>query len=121
MSSFFHIAARAGAGTGKTFSLVENYIASLLGTDPSKVKKRPQQILALTFTQKAANEMRLRVALKLNELLSDDNLDKEELRRILRALPQATIATFHSFCASLLRQEAQTLGIDDQFAILLPH
>ena len=125
MSSFFHIAARAGAGTGKTFSLVENYIASLLGLDPSGVKKRPQQILALTFTQKAANEMRLRVALKLNELLSDKNLDKnfdkEEIRRILRALPNATIATFHSFCASLLRQEAQTLGLDDQFAILLPY
>jgi ATP-dependent exoDNAse (exonuclease V) beta subunit len=125
MNSFYHIAARAGAGTGKTFSLVENYRASLLGTDPSGIKKRPQQILALTFTQKAAHEMRLRVAVKLNELLSDnnnlENYDKDELRRILRALPNATIATFHSFCANLLRQEAQALGLDDQFAILLPH
>jgi len=125
MSNYFHIAARAGAGTGKTYSLVENYISSLLGTDPSNIKKRPQQILALTFTQKAAHEMRLRVALKLNELLSDNNNpespNKDELRRILRALPNATIATFHSFCANLLRQEAQSLGLDDQFAILAPH
>lgn len=120
--NFFHIAARASAGTGKTYSLVENYVAALLGTDPSGIKKRPEQILALTFTQKAANEMRLRVAKRLLELLAEENeLDKDELKRLLRALPNATIATFHGFCASLLRKEARAIGINDQFEMLLPN
>jgi ATP-dependent exoDNAse (exonuclease V) beta subunit len=121
-NSFFHIIARAGAGTGKTYSLVENYLSSLLGTDASGIKKRPQNILALTFTHKAAHEMRLRVAHKLNELIDNsDDYDKDELKRIVRALPHAPIATFHSFCATLIRKEAHVLNLFDQFAILSPH
>jgi ATP-dependent exoDNAse (exonuclease V) beta subunit len=121
-SHFFHISAEAGAGTGKTYSLVQNYLEALLGTDPSGIKKRPDQILALTFTQKAANEMRLRIAKKLNTLMAEDSsFDREELRRLVRALPNATISTFHSFCADLLRMEAKHLKINEQFQILLPH
>src|SRR5262245_32883119 len=65
----YHLAVSAGAGTGKTYALVENYVQALLGLDKSGIKKRPDQILALTFTQKAAQEMRVRIAKRLNGLL----------------------------------------------------
>lgn len=131
-----HEVAIAGAGTGKTYSLVENYLCALFGLNQSQTKIRPQEILALTFTDKAASEMRLRITRRLTGLLSsrdqDDALmklansfgmalpDQDEIRRIVRALPNAHIATFHSFCSQLLRQVAQAIQIDDRFVILSP-
>lgn len=131
-----YTAVMAGAGTGKTYSLVENYLCSLFGLDGSGIKKRPQEILALTFTQKAANEMRLRIAKRLSDILlvssADDPLElmastmglsmpsHDEVRRVLRALPNAPIATFHGFCVLLLKREARAIGIDDGFTILSP-
>lgn len=136
MLNTFHTVAIAGAGTGKTYSLVENYLSALFGLDQSQRKKRPQEILALTFTEKAAGEMRLRITNRLSELLfrksSDDPLfvmaknvnqdlpNSDEIRRILRAIPNAPIATFHGFCAQFLRHEAAAVGIDDRFEILSP-
>jgi ATP-dependent helicase/nuclease subunit A len=135
--NFFHVATLASAGTGKTYSLVENYLAALFGLDESCQKKRPHQILALTFTQKAANEMRVRVAKRLSEFLSEPCLDDpmvklasekgkalpnvDEIKIILRSLPNAQIATFHAFCSSILRQEAATLGLLGTFDILQPN
>lgn len=134
-TNYFHVAAMAGAGCGKTYSLVENYLCAVLGFDESRTKKRPQ-IIALTFTDKAAREMRLRITKRLQMLISDASGDdalvqlslnsdmpmpsKEELQRLLRALPTATIATFHSFCSQLLKREAAAFGIDDRFSILSP-
>lgn len=130
-----HIAAMAGAGTGKTYSLVENYLTALFGLDGAE-KKRPHQILALTFTDKAATEMRLRITARLLDLIRnrDPNdaliLDAErknitlpspeEMRLLSRGLPNAPIATFHGFCAQLLRQEHGEIGIDDSFRIISP-
>jgi len=126
------IAVMASAGTGKTYALVENYLRALLGLDGTGVKKRPNEILALTFTEKAAYEMRLRITRQLASLLSDTLEDhvlereaidlprKDELRRILRAIPNAPIATFHAFCSSLIRREARAIGVDEGFDILLP-
>ncbi|MCA9507033.1 MAG: UvrD-helicase domain-containing protein [Myxococcales bacterium] len=134
--NFFHIATLASAGTGKTYSLVENYLSALFGLDESGIKKRPAQILALTFTQKAANEMRIRIARRLGMLLVENNCDdplvllaqekgikfpkNEEIKLILRALPNAPIATFHAFCSSLLKQEASSLAMLGNFDILEP-
>ncbi len=127
-------AVMAGAGTGKTYSLVQNYLSALFGLHDEK--KRPQEILALTFTQKAAHEMRLRITKRLSEFLVEPNQDDplvllakeqeknlpdaEEIKRLLRALPNAPIATFHSFCADFLRKEAKSVGIDDAFEIMAP-
>lgn len=131
----YHLAVSAGAGTGKTYSLVENYVQALLGLDQSGIKKRPEQILALTFTQKAAQEMRVRIAKRLNGLLKE-NLEhddplllltknaepfaREEIKLLLRALPNAVIATFHGFSADILRKEAKALGLSESFTLLLP-
>ncbi len=131
----FHIATLASAGTGKTYSLVENYIHALFGLDPSGIKKRPHQILALTFTQKAAHEMRIRIAKRLTAFLNtgfDESLHnealekgialphKDEIKLLLRALPNANIATFHAFAATVIRQEALSLDIVSDFEILSP-
>jgi ATP-dependent helicase/nuclease subunit A len=123
----------AGAGTGKTYSLVENYLSAVFGLDHSGVKKRPTEILALTFTQKASHEMRQRIALRLSGFIDAGHEDPlweimeeqgvtpptpDEVRKLLRSLPQATIATFHGFCANLLRDHAQLLDLYPEFSIL---
>jgi DNA helicase-2/ATP-dependent DNA helicase PcrA len=85
----------AGAGSGKTAVLVRR-IAYLLATEQA----RPENILAITFTNKAAQEMRERVA----ELVGDE-------ARLM------WVMTFHSACARILRREAGRLGYKSTFTI----
>lgn len=85
----------AGAGSGKTRTLVSR-IQYLL--DEKQVS--PYRVLAVTFSNKAAREMRERVC-------SDNELD----------LGAIQITTFHSFCARVLRNEAQFLGLSRNFTI----
>ena len=85
----------AGAGSGKTRVLTHR-IAYLVGTDAAK----PNEILAITFTNKAASEMRDRAELLVG--------------RRVRAM---WVMTFHSACARMLRAEAQRLGYTRQFTI----
>ena len=84
----------AGAGTGKT-RVITYRIAYLL-----EQGVRPYNILAVTFTNKAANEMRKRV----NELTDNMAFD-------------VRVSTFHSFCLYLLSCEAKNFGIDPNFLI----
>ena len=86
----------AGAGSGKTRALTYR-IAHIL----AERKASPSELLAVTFTNKAANEMRERVA----ALVGDDT-----------RLPW--VSTFHSACARILRQEGHALGYDRNFSIL---
>lgn len=86
----------AGAGSGKTRVLTRR-LAHILYERMAE----PYQLLAVTFTNKAAGEMRERVA----ELLGGE-------------LPGLQVSTFHSFCARMLRQHASHLGYDDQYTIL---
>ena len=85
----------AGAGSGKTRVLTRR-LAYLL----RERKAAPYQILAVTFTNKAAGEMRERVADLLGGFID-----------------QMNVSTFHSFCARLLRREAGELGYDSSFTI----
>src|SRR5258706_8044518 len=85
----------AGAGTGKT-QVVTNRIAWLI----SQKRARPEQIVALTFTDKAAAEMESRV----------DQL-------VPYGLVGATVATFHAFCDSLVREHAVELGLTSRLRV----
>ena len=85
----------AGAGTGKTRVLTSK-VAFLIGN----VGYKPENILAVTFTNKAAEEMWVRI----NEL-TDSNLTK------------SNIGTFHSICARILREHATLLGFSPNFVI----
>lgn len=86
----------AGAGTGKTRVLTTRLCAILLGH-----KAWPSQVLAVTFTNKAAHEMRERVA-----------------RLIGRPVEGLWLGTFHSICVRILRRHAELLDLQSAFTIL---
>ena len=85
----------AGPGSGKTRVITHRiaYIARVVGITPYR-------IAAVTFTNKAAREMRQRLASLLGQ-----------------ASDQVATSTFHAFCASVLRRESERVGIDRDFAI----
>ena len=130
----------AGAGTGKTTLLVDRLVHLLLrNPDPLRIT----EIVALTFTNKAANEMKLRLRERLQSYLGTEldrepaedaeekakrevesliaryQLSKDELdRRVhdaLRNLERSDIGTIHSFAATLLRLYPLDAGVDPQF------
>jgi ATP-dependent helicase/nuclease subunit A len=94
----------ASAGSGKTSVLVERFVQLVLqdGLDVTA-------ILTITFTDKAAAEMRERIRRRLREL---DQLEAA------RATEGAYISTIHGFCARLLRAHALSAGIDPRFRVL---
>src|SRR5215475_10271819 len=95
----------ASAGTGKTRKLVQVYIELLeRGVDPLR-------IAAVTFTEKAAAEMRERIRAALYT-------KPGQWMRTIALLPVAPIATIHGFCGILLRERGFEAGIDPSFTIL---
>ncbi len=105
----------AGAGSGKTGVLVERYL-SILRTTNLEV----DNIVAITFTRKAAAEMLNRVRQSVNELLRERTADRERWARIREDLSRANIGTIHSFCERLLRQYPLEVGIDPAFEVIDP-
>jgi len=100
----------AAAGTGKTSVLVERYLNILLsGTADC------DQIVAITFTDKAANEMKERVRHRLSENSAEAN--QQKIAAYLDRLNVAPIATVHSFCARILRDNVGELPFDPLFKI----
>src|SRR5690606_7447990 len=84
----------AGAGTGKTLTLVGRYL-SLLADG-----LQPRQIIAITFTRKAAHEMRNRVRNALdNYVRSNTAADQARWRQLHEAMDAARIGTIHSLCS----------------------
>ncbi|HNX68687.1 MAG TPA: UvrD-helicase domain-containing protein [Candidatus Omnitrophota bacterium] len=94
----------AGAGTGKTRVLVER-ILHLLKTE----KARITELLVLTFTEKAANEIKGRLSVELR---------KAGMERPRRDLERAAISTFHGFASRLLKEHPVEAGVDPEFRVL---
>lgn len=94
------------AGSGKTEKLARRYISLLKGG--SEVER----ILAITFTDKAAAEMKERI---LNIL---KNEDVELFEKIREKVPRMRISTIHSFCLKLLKRFSIDLGIDPSLEVL---
>ncbi len=94
----------ANAGSGKTSVLVERFVRSVLEDGV-----RPGRILAITFTERAAGELRARVRERFVELGRRDEA---------RATETAWVSTIHGFCARVLRAHAIAAGLDPAFAVL---
>jgi len=99
----------AGAGTGKTTVLVERVLHQLR----EKLIPTLADILIVTFTEKAAQQMRDRLARELTRT--------PELRSRLSQLPRCQISTIHSFCGRLLRENFLDAGVEPTFRILDEH
>lgn len=104
----------AGAGAGKTRVLVSRFL-NLLQSGFAM-----DQIVAITFTRKAAAEMRERVGQDLRRSLAETTnpMILEQLTSLLLLLPTANITTIHGFCSSLLRSNPLEAGIDPNFSVL---
>ena len=111
-----NIAVTASAGAGKTATLVERYIELLRRHPEIGVR----QVLAITFTQKAAAEMRERIARRLSDALDQElpEPERQHLRQIRADLPAVRISTIHAFCAALLREHPIEADVDPAFAVL---
>src|ERR1044071_1750368 len=112
-----HLSVTAGPGAGKTKVLVERYL-QILRTQNVSV----DNIVAITFTNRAANEMRERVRKEIDALLRTSS-GETRLRwlRHKRALEGAVITTIHGFCSRLLHEFPVEANIDPQFALLDEH
>jgi ATP-dependent helicase/nuclease subunit A len=103
----------SGAGCGKTHVLTQRYLEHL------REGAEVGQIVAITFTDRAARQMRERIRQGLRTLLhAAAGDDVQRWTAHLRALETAQICTIHAFCGTLLRQHAIDAGIDPGFDVL---
>lgn len=108
----------AAAGTGKTTALVGR-IVSLLRSGKGALDR----VVAVTFTEKAAGEMKLRLRSEIERARSDPDLPPEERARLdaaLEKLELARIGTIHGFCSDLLHERPIEAGVDPLFEIASP-
>jgi ATP-dependent helicase/nuclease subunit A len=105
----------AGAGSGKTFVLIEHIIHLLVEFKKTTPKKDWQhtipfklsKIVLMTFTKKAAGEMSIRMLKKVDELCEEDNADtdsREYWEMVRNYLSMLNVTTIHSFCHKLISQ-----------------
>jgi ATP-dependent helicase/nuclease subunit A len=105
---------RAGAGTGKTSVLVDRFCAAALGPDGGV-----ERILAFTFTERAADQLRRRIREELSARIRDAEGELlETLREALEATDRAWISTIHGFCRRLLASHPAAAGIDPRFRVV---
>jgi len=107
----------AGAGSGKTSALVKMYCALISGESSFKAPVALERIVAITFTEKAAAEMKKRVRGTI-ELRLRDAEDQTLWKEHLRKLEWAPIKTIHSFCAGIVREYPVETGVDPAFTVL---
>src|SRR4051812_34734579 len=98
----------AGAGSGKTRVLVERYLKHLRDGVPVT------GLVAITFTEKAAREMRKRIRTSVREIAKTE---PERWKPVELHLEIAAIDTIHGYCTTLLRTHAVAAGIDPNFKV----
>jgi ATP-dependent helicase/nuclease subunit A len=117
-----NIVIEASAGTGKTYTLVQTILQALFQ------KNLPMEsLVALTFTKKAAGEMKERIAAKLQEITAAEAIDeswrvwglpldslKDRARAALETIDRASIGTIHSYAFSLLKRFPLESGISPE-------
>jgi ATP-dependent helicase/nuclease subunit A len=102
----------AAAGTGKTTELVARMIRVL-----AEGRARMNQLVAVTFTEKAAGELKLRLRSELERTRArtEDLNQRENLGEALAHLEEAQLNTIHGFCLDLLRERPVEAGVDPGF------
>lgn len=105
----------AAAGTGKTSELLQRMIAVI-----ADGKTTIDRIVGVTFTEKAAGELKLRLRFELEKARSAETspATRNNLEQALEHLEEAHLSTIHSFCADLLKERPVEAGIDPQFELL---
>ena len=109
----------AAAGTGKTTAVVSR-VVELIAVGRARVG----QIAAITFTEKAGGELRLRIRQGLETRIEaegqsgGDPAVRERLETALSKLEEAPIGTIHAFCATMLQEHPVAAGVDPDFGIL---
>ena len=101
----------AGAGTGKTKALVDRLVALVQSGVPIT------EIVAITFTEKAAAELKERVRSELERLRAISDADGR-LVRALASLDAAPISTIHAFAGGLVRSFAPEAGVDPDYSAI---
>ncbi|MEM8865902.1 MAG: UvrD-helicase domain-containing protein, partial [Planctomycetota bacterium] len=113
------VALDAGAGCGKTFVLTERFLSHL---EPNKASEPPaelHELIAITFTDAAAREMRDRIRRACRDRLQmASGAAGDYWLSLLRTIDSARVNTIHGFCGSLVRSHAVELGIDPLFQVL---
>ena len=104
-----NVALEASAGTGKTRVLVDRYVRLL------EAGVAPRNILAITFTRKAAAEMRQRVMATLRQRQREGGIAPARWREIRDAFGDIAISTIDAFCLSLLHEFPLEAGVDPGF------
>ncbi|MFH1730615.1 MAG: UvrD-helicase domain-containing protein [Planctomycetota bacterium] len=106
-------AVEAGAGTGKTALLTARMIEAV-----RTGRATLTEIVAITFTERAANELRVRLREELEKLLAGaSGGEAERLSEALASLDGAQVSTIHSFAAELLRERPVEAGVDPGFEV----
>ena len=109
-----HICVTAGAGSGKTMVLVERYLKILRDGNAD-----PQEIVAITFTEKAAAEMKERIIEQLSPQEERDGSEQDNsLHGFRDKMSTAHISTIHAFCSRILREFPFQAGVPANFSIL---
>lgn len=110
-----HISVTANAGSGKTMVLANRFLNILLNTDTSV-----EELVAITFTEKAAGELKKRIADSVDDIINSttDIKLKSKCQNIRSHLSSANISTIHSFCAKILRLYPVEANVDVAFTIL---
>ena len=106
----------AGAGSGKTFVMIEKILSNILNNHISVT-----QLLVVTFTNAAATEMRQKLENRLRSHLSTLDSESDEYKFILEQinlLPQSNICTLHKFCQNIISKYFYALDIETGFSIL---
>ena len=105
-----NVGIEAGAGCGKTTRIIEDILQGLMHGDFNI-----DDIVVITFTKKAANELKSRISLKLQEVAGSGD---KRMEHQLKGIGNARISTIHSFCEGLLKERPVEAGADPGCSVI---